>query len=214
MSPFVRSAVRPTAMATGVILLCALLAGVVGAPLASAKSHEPQVLYVGAFDGITTPSASTFSTVQGAVNAATKGDWILIGPGDYHETSDMGVSAPTSAEVADGWYGGVDITTPDIHLRGMNRNTVIVDGTQASSPACSPAPSDQNSLGGLGRNGIVVWKAKGVSIDNLTVCNFIAGTGQWGERDLVERWRRIGQARTKGLLRQLSHSHLDLLCQQ
>ncbi len=33
---------------------------------------------------------------------------------------------------------------------------------------------------GKGRNGILIWKANGVSIENLTVCNFIAGSGNAG----------------------------------
>src|SRR5262245_3500834 len=48
----------------------------------------------------------------------------------------------------------VYITTPRLRLRGMNRNNVIVDG--------------QHMVG----NGIEVWKADGVWIENLTVRNF------------------------------------------
>ncbi|HTZ09114.1 MAG TPA: hypothetical protein VMB72_08580 [Acidimicrobiales bacterium] len=151
------------------------------APSATAKSHRaaPEVLYVGTFDGITTPASQTFSTIQGAVNAATPGDWILIAPGDYHESDDSGISTG-NAITAEGWYGGVVIDTKDIHLRGMNRNSVIVDGTLDNGDnvgvPCSSNGDDQNFLDGLGRNGILVWKADDVSIDNLTVCNFQAGT--------------------------------------
>ncbi len=142
------------------------------------KSH---VLYVGSFDGVTTPPSQTFSSIQSAVDASKKGDWILVAPGDYHEQGDMGANAPSPADVADGWYGGVDISTPGIHLRGMDRNTVIVDGTNPSSSGpCSSAPGDQNFLNGEGRNGILVWKASNVSVDNLTVCNFLAGSGNAG----------------------------------
>jgi hypothetical protein len=162
------------------VLVSAVVAGLGPSPVA-AKSLPPQVLYVGSFNGVSTPPSSTFSTIQGAVNAAHKGDYILIAPGDYHETGDMGQYAPSPSEVQEGWYGGVDITTSDIHLRGMNRNGVIVDGTLASATTpCSSAAGDQNPLGGKGRNGIVVWKAKSVTIDNLTVCNFIAGSGSAG----------------------------------
>ena len=86
-----------------------------------------------------------------------------------------------------GEFGGVLVTTSDIHLRGMNRNTVIVDGTKSGSGApCSAAPTRQQlgvrGPGGkaYGRNGIVVWKANGVSIDNLTACNFLGGSGAAG----------------------------------
>jgi len=160
-------------------MLASLFMAGVNAPDASAKP-QPEVLYVGTFAAITTPAAQTFSSIQGAVNAAKPGDWILIAPGDYHENDDAGITQANSYTQS-GWYGGVVIDTPGIHLRGMNRNSVIVDGTLSSASAtCSPAPGDQNYLSGLGRNGILVWKASGVSIDNLTVCNFLNGTGNAG----------------------------------
>jgi hypothetical protein len=83
--------------------------------------------------------------------------------------------------------GGVYITKSGITLRGMNRNTVIVDGTKAGSAACSSDASAQD-LGRVvngkpaGRNGIVVWKANNVSIENLTACNFLSGTGDSGNQ--------------------------------
>jgi hypothetical protein len=152
-----------------------------GASTASAAARTPNVLYVGTYKGITTPAAQTFSSIQSAVDAARKGDTILIAPGDYHEVGDTGVNAPSPADLADGWYGGVDISTPGLTLRGMDRSSTIVDGTlpTATTP-CSSSPADQNSLGGDGRNGILIWKAKNVSVDNLTVCNFISGSGNAG----------------------------------
>jgi hypothetical protein len=69
----------------------------------------------------------------------------------------------------------------------MNRNTVIVDGTlPGGGGACSSDPSRQDfgpkSSDGhaLGRNGILVYEANGVSVENLTVCNFLAGAGYAG----------------------------------
>ena len=116
------------------LLLCVALVGISGAGVASASGKpKPEVLYVGTFDGISTPSAQTFSTIQGAINAATKGDWILIAPGDYHESDDAGITS-SSSSTDDGYYGGVVITTSDLHVRGMNRNSVIVDGTLPGSP--------------------------------------------------------------------------------
>ena len=186
-------------------LVCAVLAGVGFAGGVAAAKPRPSVLYVGAFHGITTPASSTFSTIQAAVNAAKKGDWILIAPGDYHESGDSGSYAPSKADLADGWYGGVDITTPDIHLRGLNRNSVIVDGTLSSAATpCSSAPADQNFLHGDGRNGILVWKAKGVSVDNLTACNFLAGSGDAGN----EIWWNGGSGSGKIGLKGYSGSYL------
>ncbi|HLM97590.1 MAG TPA: right-handed parallel beta-helix repeat-containing protein [Acidimicrobiales bacterium] len=172
--------VRRVGIALGAGLLACGVLAIVGVPTASAKASAPQVLYVGAVNGVTTPAASTFATIQAAVTAAKKGDWILIAPGDYHESGDTGYGAPTTTQLSEGYYGGVIITTPDLHLRGLDRNSVIVDGTSAGASTCSSAPGGQNSLNGEGRNGIVIWKANGVSVENLTVCNFIAGSGSSG----------------------------------
>ena len=78
-----------------VVLLIALLGIVSSAGVgAGAASSGPRVLYVGRLGGITTPKSSTFKTIQAAVDAAKPSDWILIAPGDYHETGDMGSNAP------------------------------------------------------------------------------------------------------------------------
>ncbi len=187
------------------ISLCALLTGADESSASPRASSQPQVLYVGTFHHISTPPASTFKTIQDAVNAAASGDWILVAPGDYHEIGDTGKNAPTPADLKDGWYGGVDITTSNIHLRGMNRNKVIIDGTSTSaSTPCSSAPADQNSLNGDGRNGILIWKASNVSVENLTVCNFIAGTGASGN----EIWWNGGYGSGKVVLNGYSGSYL------
>jgi hypothetical protein len=75
-----------------------------------------------------------YTTIQSAVAAAKHGDWVLI---------DVGVYA-----------GTVQVTTPHIHIRGMDRNGVVLDG--------------QHQVG----NGIEVYWADGVSIENLTVHDF------------------------------------------
>jgi hypothetical protein len=136
----------------------ALGLGVLLATLCAVPLHasSPQVLRVGSFHGI----AGQFQTIQAAVNAAQPRDWILIGPGDYHEQG-------TSND-------GVLVTTPNIHLRGMDRNQVLVDGTLPGAAACSADPALQNfGPNGSGRNGIEVLKTDGVSVENLTVCNFL-----------------------------------------
>jgi parallel beta-helix repeat protein len=133
-----------------------LLAATV-APVQSTLASGPAVLQVGSFNGQT----GAYTTIQAAVNAARPGDWILIGPGDYHEQG-----APNA---------GVLITAPGIHLRGMDRNGVIVDGTAAGFGACSANPAAQSyGPNGTGRDGIEVLKVSGVSIENLTTCNFLS----------------------------------------
>lgn len=169
------------------VLMAACVMG--GAALAScslSSSSSPptaatsgKVLLVGIFRG----HAGQYTTIQSAVDAAKPGDWILVAPGDYHETAD---STSLAVDPAHGDSAGVLISTPDIHLRGMDRATVVVDGTKAGSPECTADPADQTygplDPGGkpYGRNGIVVWKADNVSIDNLTTCNFLGGSGASG----------------------------------
>jgi hypothetical protein len=123
---------------------------------AALPAHTPGVLQVGTYHG----KAGHYASIQAAVNAAVPGDWILIAPGAYHEKgSDL---------------AGVLITTPGLHLRGMNRNGVVVDGTNAGYGTCSPDPAAQDfGVGGGGRNGIEIFQVDGVSVENLTVCNFL-----------------------------------------
>jgi hypothetical protein len=152
------------------------LVGVVAATVAgvaapAAAAGKAQVLRVGTYKGI----PGQYKTIQAAVNAAKPNDWILIGPGDYKTTSS---SAPKGAPQ---FPSGVLITKAGLYLRGMNRNTVIVDGTKAGS-RCSAKGSDQNfgpTLKGqkrpAGLNGVMVWKAPDVWVQNMTVCNFLGG---------------------------------------
>jgi hypothetical protein len=143
--------------------------------LALPCSAGARVLRVGTYKGI----RGQFRSIQAAVDAARPGDWILIGPGDYKEHSGRAPKgrADTTA--------GVLITTPGIYLRGMNRNTVIVDGTRPGSAACNRRESDQGlgprgGGGRLGLNGVLVWKAADVWVQNMTVCNYLHGTGDTG----------------------------------
>jgi hypothetical protein len=183
-----RRIIRRSSIVVGaatVALVATVLASSAGTTSAATPpalvKHVPTVLYVGTYKGIATPASRTYPSIQAAVDAAAKGDTILVAPGDYHETGDMGANAPSPSDLSSGWYGGVDISTPDITLRGMDRDTTIVDGTLASAATpCSAKPADQNLLGGAGRNGILVWKANNVHVDNLTVCNFLSGSGNSG----------------------------------
>ena len=138
--------------------------------LAGAAASGPNVLLV--CNGSTKPcppGASIFSTVQSAVDAASPGDWILIWPGVYHEKS---AQWPTA---------GVWIQTPGLHIRGLDRNNVIIDGSNGTaSQPCPSDPSLQDTNGGAGRDGIVVNKASGVTVQNLTVCDYLAGSGGHG----------------------------------
>jgi hypothetical protein len=152
--------------AVGVVVACAVMS--FGA-VASAR-----VLRVGTYHRI----RGQFRTIQAAVNAAKPGDWILIAPGDYKTRSTRGPGGNDAP-------AGVLITKKNLHLRGMNRSGVIVDGTKPGTARCSAKPSAQNfgpnsANGPLGLNGIMVWKANNVSVQNLTVCNFLGGSGTAG----------------------------------
>ncbi len=162
------------------------------------------MLLVGSFSG----HRGQYETIQSAVNAARAGDWILVAPGDYHENADT--TGPASEYASSGGFGAVYITKSNIHVRGMNRNSVIVDGTKPGATACSANPSQQTygrtSSDGKreGRNGVLVWKANGVTVENLTVCNFLAGTEPSGN----EIWWNGGANSRKIGLRGYAGSYL------
>ena len=75
-----------------------------------------------------------FATIQEAVDAASPGDLILLSPGTYNEA--------------------VDVVTDDLVIRGMDRNTVILDGNFELE------------------NGIRVIGADGVAVENMTAMNY------------------------------------------
>jgi hypothetical protein len=99
-----------------------------------------------------------FTTIQAAVNAAHAGDWVLIDRGVY--------------------VGPVRISTPRLHLRGMNRNGVIVDGRHHAG------------------NGITIT-ANGVWVENLTVRNFDRRTRDDSDNGNEVWWKGGGEKSTK-----------------
>ncbi len=112
---------------------CALVAGAAAQEAShtaslSKGSGAARVLQVGTYRGKT----GAFSAIQAAVNAAKPGDWILIGPGEYHEQGSR--------------EAGVWVTTPGLDLRGMDRNAVVVDGTLPGSSRCSAEPQTRISV--------------------------------------------------------------------
>ncbi|MDP9496015.1 MAG: right-handed parallel beta-helix repeat-containing protein, partial [Actinomycetota bacterium] len=82
-----------------------------------------------------------YPTIQAAVDAADPGDLVLIDSGVYLEE--------------------VEVTTPGLTLRGVERNEVIIDGERQRA------------------NGIKVFFADGVVVENLTVRNATANGVFW-----------------------------------
>jgi hypothetical protein len=166
-----------TLMIAGAPALAGSQALAAAAPAHGARLHSvssaPQALLVCNHSTVPCPAVphgqKVYRTVQAAVDAAHPGDWVLIWPGVYHEKS---TQWPTA---------GVWINKPDIHIRGLDRNKVIIDGSNGSaSHPCPSSPSLQDTNGGVGRNGIEVSQASGVTIQNLTVCDYLLGTGNTG----------------------------------
>jgi hypothetical protein len=170
---------RPSALLAAATLVFAGAGLGATAPFAAAATTQ-RVLLVGSYHGI----KGGYASVQAAVDAAKPHDWILVGPGDYHERGDYTTHPPQGGRGS----AGVWIDVPHLTIRGMNRNTVVIDGTLPGAPRCSNKSADQtfgpldSSKQHLGRNGVEIWKATDVSVENLTVCNFLNGAGDAGNQ--------------------------------
>jgi hypothetical protein len=122
-----------------VALALATVALGAAASVASA-SKEVEIVSQGEAPATIPNNVHYFKTIQSAVEATKRGAWVLIEPGVYDE--EVKVLKPHS----------------DIFIRGMNRNSVIVDG--------------QSQTVAGGRNGIEIYKDNNVWVENLTVRNF------------------------------------------
>ena len=164
-----------------------------------------------------TATPGTYKTIQAAVDAAQPGDWILVAPGDYHETGRRRATPPDRPRHRRLRRGPHhDARRPparDEPRHGDRRRH------QGRSRARRAAPTaDAQNLGAvgsdgkaIGRNGIVVYKADGVSVDNLTACNFLAGSGPSGNEIWWNGGDDSGKIGLQRLLGQLPDGHLDLL---
>jgi hypothetical protein len=97
-----------------------------------------------------------YASIQAAVDAAEPGDLVLIDEGVYNES--------------------VIVQTDNIVIRGMDRNTVILDGEHGEGM----------------ENGVIVF-SNGVAVENLTVRNYTGNglfwTGDYGSDIFVEGYR-------------------------
>src|SRR5215831_2004313 len=142
---------------------------------------KPKVWTVGIWHG----KRGRFQSIQAAVDAASPGDWIVIAPGDYKERGDYTTHPPTTAPSA-----GVLIDKPNLHLLGLSRNGVIVDGTR-SGPTCSASPADQDRgpVGPQRHRGLRSQRGDHPEPYRLQLP---VRPGQLGKSDLVERRRGHG----------------------
>ena len=111
--------------------LLAILAPFTAASAAAglALDHRPD-----SSGGGTIEVPADHETIQDAVDAAAPGDLILVSPGVYNEA--------------------VNVATPELTIRGLDRNEVILDGEFQLD------------------NGIRVLGAGGVAIENMTARNY------------------------------------------
>ena len=141
MSPM-RSRSRSILARSRFVLAMAIMAAVLGAAASSAMATGKVniVSQSGPPEGPIPPNTKYFTTIQAAVNASFRKDWVLIEPGTYNE--EVKVEKPHTY----------------IHIRGMDRNGVILDGQHKPLPG--------------GSNGIEVKENSNVWIENLTAKNF------------------------------------------
>ncbi|MEY4607279.1 MAG: right-handed parallel beta-helix repeat-containing protein [Ilumatobacteraceae bacterium] len=103
------------------------------APPTSAPTTESMPVTTDASaDAIEVPG--DYATIQEAVDAAAPGDLVLVSPGTYNEA--------------------ITITTENIVLRGLDRNTVVLDGKFELD------------------NGVRVLGVNGVVVENMTATNY------------------------------------------
>ena len=104
------------AAACALVLLCVASAS----SLSARATNAPRVLLVCSGTAgcpRATPSSKVYRSLQVAVDHASNGDWILVWPGQYDE----------AVNVAQG-HG----LTDGLHIRGMDRNGVVLDGSKVS----------------------------------------------------------------------------------
>ncbi len=85
---------------------------------------------------------ASYPTIQAAVNAAQPGDLVSIAPGRYHEA--------------------VKVWTPNLTIRGQDRNGVILDGQFATDAT----------------NGLLVY-ADNVVVENMTARDYLSNGFYW-----------------------------------
>ena len=147
-------------------LVCLVLVSTAAFGAGSAPAARPKVLRVGRFEG----KKGKYNTIQAAVDAAKAGDWILIGPGDYKEAE---TRDDPGGEGGDGAGRRCSSPSRACTSAGWTAMAVMIDGTKPGSPRV-PAGPKRPDFGSAdaegtcpGNNGVVVYKARGVSAAEL-----------------------------------------------
>ena len=165
-------------MAVGLIVAVSSLATFGVGSIGTAHAAAPSVLRVGTWKGI----PGTYSTIDAAVGAAKPGDWVLVAPGDYHPQMDHTAGdgqrrdrcgAHHQAEPPPPRHGSQRCG----HRRHQARRTDVQLGSVRPGPRTAhrrqPAERAQRRR---------VFEANDVSVDNLTVCNFLNGADDGGNQ--------------------------------
>jgi Right handed beta helix region len=142
-----RSRLAALAVLAALSLVAAACGGDDDEPAAGSEGDEGgEAIDAGAEDVRAVPDE--YPTIQEAVDAAAEGDLVLVSPGTYNEA--------------------VTVTTPDITIRGLDRNEVVLDGEFELD------------------NGIRVLETDGVAVENMTAKNYTANGFFWTG---VDRYR-------------------------
>lgn len=133
---------RRRAAVLAVIAVIAVLGLLAGACSSSSSSDTtPPGAEGTVFSGTTIRVPDDFPTIQEAVNSASPGDLVLIGAGIYKEA--------------------VDVETPGLTIRGLDRNATILDGEFTRD------------------NGVRVLGADNVTVQNITARNYTGNGFYW-----------------------------------
>jgi hypothetical protein len=130
-----------TLLVAALFVAAAVLAGCGSSSTSSSNSPSSGSSDTGSGHTLTVGQGKQYTTIGAAVKAAQPGDLILVSPGVYKE--------------------GVDVTTNNLTIRGLDRNTVILDGEFQQT------------------NGIRVLGANGVTIQNMTARDYKSNGFYW-----------------------------------
>jgi len=132
---------RSRTVLLGVLAVLGLLAGACSSGSSGSSSATTTPTDGTEFSGTTIHVPEDFPTIQAAVDSASPGDLVLVGPGIYKEA--------------------VDVVTPGLTIRGLDRNATILDGEFTRD------------------NGVRVLDADNVTVQNMTARNYTGNGFYW-----------------------------------